>query len=62
MRDTGIELVTEGITTERRIILLDELRRLEKEHSTTRAEIPSLEAELERQKQVLTRLSAQQDY
>jgi hypothetical protein len=49
MRDTGIELVTEGVTTERRVVLLDELRKLEKERAATKAQIPLLEAELEQQ-------------
>jgi len=62
MRDAGIELVTEGISTEQRVILLDELRKLEEERAATRAEIPSIEAELERQEKALARLSAQQDY
>ncbi|MGB5537430.1 MAG: DUF2799 domain-containing protein [Thiogranum sp.] len=62
MRDTGIELVTTGVTTERRVILLDELRKLEQERSATKAQIPSLEAELEKQKNRLATISNAQEY
>ena len=62
MRDTGIELITTGVTTERRVILLDELRKLEQERSATKAQIPSLEAELEKQKNRLATVSNAQEY
>ena len=62
MRDAGIELVSSGVTTERRVILLDELRKLEKERATTKAQIPSLEAELERQSDQLATISSAHDY
>lgn len=62
MRDTGIELVTNGTSLEQRVILLDEIRRLEEERSTTRARIPSLEAELERQRQRLATISDEHEY
>ena len=62
MRDTGIELVTEGATTEQRVILLDELRKLEDERAATRAEIPSLEAELETHKERLAIVRREQEY
>ena len=62
MRDTGIELVTEGISTEQRVVLLDELRKLEQERSATKAAIPSLEADLVRQEEALARISARQEY
>ena len=62
MRDTGIELVTTGVTTERRIILLDELRKLEQERSATKAQIPALEAELERQTSRLATISTGHEY
>ena len=60
MRDTGIELVTEGVTTERRVILLDELRKLEQERSATKAQIPVLEAELERKTNRLAAINTAQ--
>lgn len=60
MRDTGIELVTEGVTTERRVILLDELRRLGQERAATKAQIPALEAELEQQTNRLAAINTAQ--
>ena len=62
MRDTGIELVTTGVTTERRVILLDELRKLEQKRAATKAQIPSLEAELERQTNRLATISSAHEY
>ena len=40
IRDTGLELVAHGITVERRIILLDELRKLSDERSVIDQEDP----------------------
>jgi hypothetical protein len=62
MRDAGLELVAPGVPTERRVVLLDELRKLGEERAATRAAIPALEAELEGQKQRLAIISAQQEY
>jgi hypothetical protein len=62
MRDTGLELVAPGVATERRVVLLDELRKLGEERASIRAEIPALEAELESHKQRLAIVSAQQEY
>jgi len=62
MRDTGIELVTTGVTTERRVILLDELRKLEQERASTKAQIPLLEAEMERQTNRLATISTEHEY
>jgi len=62
MRDTGIELVTTGVTTERRVILLDELRKLEQERAATKAQIPLLEAELEKQTNSLATISTEHEY
>jgi len=62
MRDTGIELVTHGETAAQRVILLDEIRKLEEERRATKAQIPSLETELERQKQRLEIISSRHDY
>ncbi|MGB5338973.1 MAG: DUF2799 domain-containing protein [Gammaproteobacteria bacterium] len=58
MRDTGIELVTHGATLEQRVILLDEIRKLEEERAATRAQIPVLETELENEKQRLATISS----
>jgi hypothetical protein len=60
MRDTGLALVQDGLSTEQRIILLDELRKLEQERSQTRAEIPSMEAERDRQSEQLANLKSAQ--
>lgn len=62
MRDAGIELVTAGTTTEQRVILLDELRKLEQERATTKAQIPVLEAELERHANHLATISTGHEY
>lgn len=62
MRDTGLELVAPGIATERRVVLLDELRQLGDERAAIRAEIPVLEAELDGHKRHLAIISAQQEY
>jgi hypothetical protein len=61
-RDTGIGLVAERMSTEQRVVLLDELRKLEEERTATRAEIPYLEAELENQRQRLSAASAARHY
>ena len=62
MRDTGIELVTDGATVEQRVILLDEIRKLEEERAATKAQIPLLEEELESQRQRLAVVSSEQEY
>ena len=62
MRDAGIELVSADVTTERRVVLLDELRKLEQQRAATKAQIPTLEAELERQKQRLAVINTAYKY
>jgi len=62
LRDTGIDLVTGEMSTEQRVVLLDELRKLEEERAATKAEIPSLEAELEDHRQRLATVSAARPY
>lgn len=62
LRDTGIDLVTGEMPTEQRVVLLDELRKLEEERAATKAEIPFLEAELEDQRQRLATASAGRPY
>lgn len=57
MRDAGIELLAKGIPTERRVILLDELRKLGDERADIKSNIPQLEAELESRKQRMATLS-----
>ena len=51
MRDAGIELVAKDVPTERRVVLLDELRKLGDERSGIKVKIPLLEKELESRKQ-----------
>ncbi len=62
LRDHGLELVAADTPTERRVILLDEIRRLEEQRANTKATIPSLESKLRHQRQRLARLSAQSEY
>ncbi len=62
MRDAGIGLVTADMTTEQRVVLLDDLRKLEEERAATEAEIPFLEAELEQHQQRLAATSAGRPY
>lgn len=62
MRDTGIALVKEGATTEQRVIMLDELRKLEHEREQAQARIPSLEAERQRKEQRLAAARNQYRY
>jgi Protein of unknown function (DUF2799) len=62
MRDTGLSLVAAGLSTDQRVVLLDELRKLEQERTATRAEIPNLEVELEEQRQHLAEVSARHPY
>ncbi len=62
LRDTGIDLVTGDMPTEQRVVLLDELRKLEEERSATIAEIPFLEAELDDQRERLAAASAGRPY
>jgi hypothetical protein len=62
MRDAGIELVAKGIPTERRIVLVDELRKLGEERSNIKAQIPLLEAELDSRKQHLTAMSSASEF
>jgi hypothetical protein len=58
MRDAGLELVAKGIPTERRVVLLDELRKLGDERSDIKAQIPLLEAELESQNQRMAAMAS----
>lgn len=63
IRDTGLDLVAEGLSTDQRIVLLDELRKLEAEHSDIRNyTIPDLEGQLAAQQDKLARLKAAQRY
>ena len=58
IRDAGIALVAKGTSTERRVVLLDEIRKLTVERSDTRDQIPLLEAELESQKQQMATMKS----
>lgn len=60
IRDTGLDLVAPGVSTEERIILLDDLRKLEAEYSDLRNyEIPELEHQLATRQSALETLRAQ---
>ena len=54
--------MTGDMPTEQRVVLLDELRKLEEERSATIAEIPFLEAELDDQRERLAAASAGRPY
>jgi len=62
MRDAGLELVAKGIPTERRVVLLDELRKLGDERSDIKVQIPQLETELASQKQRMAAMSSASAY
>lgn len=62
IRDAGIKLVKNGATTEQRVVLLDDLRKLEREYSETKSQIPVLETERERQAQQLAAAKTEQQY
>jgi hypothetical protein len=62
MRDAGIDLVTGEMTTEQRVVVLDELRKLQQEHADTKAEIPYLELELSDRRQELAAVIGQRQY
>jgi len=58
MRDAGIELVAKDVPVERRVVLLDELRKLGDERSNIKVKIPLLETELENRKQRMATMSS----
>jgi hypothetical protein len=58
MRDAGIEMVAEDTTTERRVVLLDEIRKLTDERSDIKAQIPLLEAERRKQQRKISKISS----
>lgn len=60
--DTGVDLVSPGVSTQQRVLLLDELRRLEQERTDIQEEIPGLEYELARQQEQLAIVSADSRY
>lgn len=63
IRDTGLDLVAEGLSTEQRVLLLDDLRKLEAEHSNIRNyAIPELEQQLVGQQARLARMQATHQY
>ena len=61
-RDAGLELVAKGIPTERRVILLDNIRKLAEERAETKTQIPTIQAELENKRQQLSTLSSAHVY
>jgi hypothetical protein len=62
MRDTGIDLVAADMTTPQRVVLLDELRKLQEEHAATKEEIPFLETELDDRRAHLAGVLAESRY
>lgn len=62
MRDHGIEIAAPDTATQRRIVLVDELRKLGEERETVRDEIERLEPEIERQQREVDGLRARQRY
>jgi len=58
MRDAGIELIAKDVPVERRVVLLDELRKLGDERSNIKGKIPLLETELENRKQRMANMSS----
>jgi len=60
--DTGITLVSPDVSTEQRVVLLDDLRRMEQERSAIKNDIPALEQELARQQEQLAIVSAESRY
>lgn len=59
---TGMALVDPVTTPQQRVTMVDNLRRLEQERSTIKAEIPQLQEELARQQAQLTVVSAERRY
>jgi hypothetical protein len=62
VRDAGIEMIAKDTASERRIILLDEIRKLTDERSELKTQIPLLEAKLKKQKKHLVRMSSSSIY
>ena len=62
MRDAGLELVAEGIPTERRIVLLDVIRKLGDERTETQSRIVQLEEELAQKRVRLDEMSSARAY
>ena len=61
-RDASLELVANGVPTERRIILIDNIRKLAEERAETKTRIPVIQAELENKRQQLETLSSARIY
>ncbi len=61
-RDAGLELVSNGISTERRVILLDNIRKLAEERAETKTQIPVIQAELNDKRLELEQLSSAHAY
>lgn len=61
-RDAGLELVSNGIPTERRVVLLDNIRKLAEERAQKKTQIPAIQAELEDKRKQLETLSSTHIY
>jgi hypothetical protein len=55
-------LVSNGISTERRIVLLDNIRKLAEERAETKTQIPVIQAELNNKRSELEHLSSAHAY
>lgn len=62
MRDAGLELVANGVPTERRVLLLDSLRKLGDERNQTQTRIAEIESELAHKQYQLDQLSSARAY
>ena len=62
LRDTGLDLIAPGISTEQRLVLLDELRKLERERAANQRDIPALEEQLAMQQASLSAQLARAPY
>lgn len=60
--DTSVGLVRPGLTTEQRVLMVDDLRRMQQEHATIKQELPALHEELARSRAELAIVSADRRY
>lgn len=61
-RDAGLELIAKDVSTERRVILLDNIRKLAEERAETKTQIPTIQSELKSKRQQLETLSSARIY
>ncbi len=61
-RDAGLELIANDVPTERRIVLLDNIRKLAEERAKTKTQLPTIQTELNNKRQQLDTLSSARVY